>query len=327
MNLPTIDNEQPDVVVDVSNLCFEDRLGSKAAVDLFRVRRIAEAWQSQRGRSTFAFIADRSLGSYHLPPVQRPLYRTLVSSKRFIEVDYADPVFLELADAAGAAVLSNDGFKDFRRDHRWLEATGRCFGWTVSGDTVQIHDRDLGRLLPADESLHIERKERGAHPYFCDRCGWGPPVDSVECGGCGRDRIEVAPVEGAVGIVVETPVEGLDVRFVLGPGDDLTIGRATPGLSTAEIGDAAATLSRQHLLVRNTGRGTHVRDISSNGTDLFKWYPGGRDGEPGYEARDPLPDDVWTPFGRSDLALIGDGVAVRISGRSDPWGRWLRRDR
>jgi hypothetical protein len=327
MNLPTVDNQRPEVVVDVSNLCFEDRLVSKAAVDLFRVRRIADAWQTQRGRSTFAFIADRSLGSRHLTREQRPLYRTLLSSRKIIEVDYADPVLLQLADSAGAAVLSNDGFKDFRRAHRWLETTGRCFGWTVSGDTVQIHDRDLGRLLPADESLHIEKKERGAHPYFCDRCGWGPPVDFVECAGCGRDRIEVDPIDGAVGIVVETPVEGREVRFVLGPEDELTIGRATPGLSIAEIGDEASTMSREHLLVRNSGRGTHVKDISSNGTDLFKWYPGGRDGEPGYEARDPLRDDVWTPFGRSDLALIGDGIAVRISGRSDPWGRWVRRDR
>lgn len=327
MNLPNVDNDRPDVVVDVSNVCFEDRLGSKAAVDLFRVRRIADEWQNQRGESTFAFIADRSLGRHHLATEQRPLYRSLVSSGKILEADHADPVFLQLADATGAAVLSNDGFKDFRRTHRWLETTRRCFGWTVSGDTVQIHDRDLGRLLPADESLHIEAKERRAHPYFCDRCGWGPPVDSPECGGCGRFRSEIASVEGAVGIVVETPVEGGEVRFVLGPDDELTIGRDTPGLSTAEIGDAASTISRAHLLVRNSGPGTQVKDISSNGTDLYKWYPGGRDGDPTYEERGPLRDDVWTSFGRSDLALIGDGIAVRISGRSDPWGRWVRRDR
>jgi hypothetical protein len=327
MNLPNVDNNNPDVVFDVSNLCFEDRIGSKAAVDLFRVRRFVDAWQAQHGRSTFAFIADRSLGNHHLAKEQRPLYRTLISSRRIIEVDHADPVLLHLADSAGASVLSNDGFKDFRRDYRWLETPGRCFGWTVSGDTVQIHDRDLGRLLPADESMYNENKERGARPYFCDRCGWGPPVDSIECGGCGNHRVEIDQVDGAVGIVVETPVEDQAVRFVLGPGDELSIGRGTPGLSTAEIGDAAATMSREHLLIKSSGGGTYVKDISSNGTDLFKWYPGGSDGGPQYEARNPLPDDVWTPFGRSDLALIGEGIAVRISGRSDPWGRWVRRDR
>ena len=327
MNLPNVDNNDPDVVFDVSNLCFADGVGSKAAVDLFRVRRFVDAWQDAHGRSTFAFIADRSLGSYHLAKEQRPLYRTLLSSKRIIEVDHADPVFLHLADSVGASVLSNDGFKDFRREYRWLETPGRCFGWMVSGDTLQIHDRDLGRLLPADESLHIERKERDARPYFCDRCGWGPPADSIECGGCGNYRTEIEPVEGAVGIVVETSDEDRPVRFVLAPGDELAIGRGTPGLSAAEIGDAAATMSRAHLIIRSSGGGTHVKDTSTNGTDLFRWYPGGTEGQPQYQSRDALPSDVWTPFGRSDLARISDGITVRISGRSDPWGRWVRRDR
>lgn len=328
MNWPPVDNEKPDVVVDASNVCFEDRLGSSAAVDLFRIARLADAWRKQQGPAKFSVIADQSLGRRHLPEQQRHLYRNLVRSRQLIEVPYADPVFLDVADRSGAAVLSNDQFKDLRREYRWLETVERCFGWTISGDSIHIVDRDLGRLLPADESYHAELKEfHGAvdrRPWFCDRCGWGPPIDDPECGGCGRLRIEARPVEGAVGVVVETPFEGNELRFVLSPGEELQLGRSTPGLTTDALGEAAETMSRSHIVIRHDGRAVLAKDTSSNGTTLFKWYPGGQDGAPAYEEHGELDSHDWTALGRRDLALIGDGVAVRVSGRRDPWGHWVR---
>lgn len=321
-----VDTENPDVVMDAANICH-NKIGGAAAVDLFRLVRLAEAWQEQHGPSTFLVVADESLGRVHLPDHQQRHYRSLVNTGGILETTYADPVILEHAARADAVVLSHDGFRDHRREHPWLQQVGRVYGWVAEGRAITFEDRDLGQLLPADVSRYAEARDAhpnvGAEPWFCHVCGWGPPVDDPTCGGCGRQRVAIDPVEGAIGIVVEEP-DGKTVRFVLGPDETIELGRSTPGLGTDELGQVADMISRRHLAVHHNGLGIVVKDLeSTNGTELYKWYPGGKDGDAGYEERGDLPSDEWTSFGPNDLALIADGVAVRISGRRDPWGVWL----
>jgi len=336
------------VAVDVSNVCRARALPQP--VGLHRVDLVLEAWRDQICRHADVFlVADDSL----LPELERVSAADVARARRMqasgellvVPVRRADDVLLDCAQQHGACVLSDDGFRDKRRDGRpaWLWKAERFFAWEVHEGAVRIVPRPSRHTRSYDISRAIEQKAiraagiTKAHRHVLGRrwaCVSDVPCVTREmtpevlqvvpaihegvpcCPGCGaplRDRGERLPeAEFKVAVGGET-----QARFTLRQGRPLTFGRLTfpdtAAFAALASKGAFDGVGRRHVELRREADDVHARPIDDrHAVRVRPWDKQrkrlGRERE--------LPARCFTAIGLHDQLLLGEHVALQRSGRS-----------
>ncbi len=336
------------IAVDVSNVCRSRTLPQP--VGLHRVDLVLEAWREQICRHVeVLLVADDSL----LPELERVSAADAARARRMradgelhvVPVRRADDVLLDHAQRHGACVLSDDGFRDKRRDGRpaWLWNPERFFAWEVHDGAVRIVPRPSRNTRSYDISRAIEQKAiraagiTKAHRHVLGR-RWAcvsdvpcvtrqttPEVlqvlpaihDGVPCcPGCGaplQDRGERVPeAEFKVAVDGET-----QVRFTLRQGRPVTFGRLTlPDTATlAALASEGAFdgVGRRHVELRREVDDVYVRPVDArHAVRVRPWDKHAKRFGRGRE----LPAAQFTAIGLHDHLLLGGHVVLRRSGRS-----------
>jgi hypothetical protein len=116
------------LVVDGSNIATEGRtLPSLAQLD-----EAVRAFITERPHDIYTVVVDATF-EHRIDPSERKLYDEALAANELIvtpagTVGRGDRFILEVADRAGATVLSNDSFQEFHGDYAWLFESGRLIG-------------------------------------------------------------------------------------------------------------------------------------------------------------------------------------------------------
>jgi len=345
------------VAVDVSNVCRARDLPQP--LGLRRVDLVLEAWREQICRhAEFFLVADDSL----LPELERVSAADAARARQMqatgalhvVPTRRADDVLLDHAEEHGACVLSDDGFRDKRRDGRpaWFWGPERFFVWEVHEDSVRIVPRPSRGTRSFDISRAIEQKAiraagiTRAHRDLLDRrwaCASELPCvtrqmtpdvlqvlplvrDGVPCcPGCGaplQDRGERVP-EAEFKVAVDGQTQA---RFVLRQGRPLIFGRLTlpdtPALAALAGEGAFDGVGRRHVELRREVDDVHARPVDDrHAVRLRPWDR--QDKRFGRERA--LSATGFTALGLRDELLLGAHVTLRRSGRSIADADELRR--
>lgn len=336
------------LVVDVSNVCRARALPQP--VGLHRVDLVLEAWREQICRHVEAcLVADDSL----LPELERVSAADLARAQRMradgelqvVPVRRADDVLLDWAQQHGACVLSDDGFRDKRRDGRpaWLWNPERFFAWEVHEGVVRIVPRPSRGTRSFDISRAIEQKAiraagiTKAHRHVLSR-RWActssvpcvtrqmtpeflqvPPAihDGVPCcPGCGaplQDRGERLP-EAELKVAVDGETRA---RFTLRQGRSLVFGRLTlpdTAAFAALAGEGAFDgVGRRHVELRREVDDVYARPVDAD--HAVRVRPWDKQAKR-FRRERALPATSFTAIGLHDHLLLGRHVALQRSGRS-----------
>jgi len=116
------------LVVDGSNIATEGRtLPSLAQLD-----EAVRAFIAERPHDIYTVVVDATF-EHRIDASERKLYDEALANNELIvtpagTVGRGDRFILEVADRAGATVLSNDSFQEFHGDYKWLFEPGRLIG-------------------------------------------------------------------------------------------------------------------------------------------------------------------------------------------------------
>jgi hypothetical protein len=116
------------LVVDGSNIATEGRtLPSLAQLD-----EAVRAFIAERPHDIYTVVVDATF-EHRIDASERKLYDEALANNELIvtpagTVGRGDRFILEVADRAGATVLSNDSFQEFHGDYKWLFDVGRLIG-------------------------------------------------------------------------------------------------------------------------------------------------------------------------------------------------------
>jgi len=116
------------LVVDGSNIATEGRtLPSLAQLD-----EAVRAFITERPHDIYTVVVDATF-EHRIDASERKLYDEALANNELIvtpagTVGRGDRFILEVADRAGATVLSNDSFQEFHGDYKWLFEPGRLIG-------------------------------------------------------------------------------------------------------------------------------------------------------------------------------------------------------
>ena len=116
------------LVVDGSNIATEGRtLPSLAQLD-----EAVRAFIAERPHDHYTVVVDATF-EHRIDASERKLYDEALANNELIvtpagTVGRGDRFILEVADRAGATVLSNDSFQEFHGDYKWLFDSGRLIG-------------------------------------------------------------------------------------------------------------------------------------------------------------------------------------------------------
>jgi hypothetical protein len=116
------------LVVDGSNIATEGRtLPSLAQLD-----EAVRAFIAERPHDNYTVVVDATF-EHRIDASERKLYDEALANNELIvtpagTVGRGDRFILEVADRAGATVLSNDSFQEFHGDYKWLFDSGRLIG-------------------------------------------------------------------------------------------------------------------------------------------------------------------------------------------------------
>lgn len=303
--LPATTDDAIELVVDLSNVCFDLDLGdARRRAQLSRLDLVAEAWDvwaPDYGDPAVRLVADDVLRSSCSSDERRRLKS--LESRGWLEwAEKADPVILDHAQRSTAMVLSNDQYVGHRREFPWIEANATQFiGWdSRHGLAVLRPSRiraatgySVSRAAEADEikelRLHSDdgRKTLGG-VYRCenDHCirrrlapagaeaapNRRGPEKVPTCTGCGLPL-------ALVGRRTDTAIVKLEgdagVERVPVPGrSSVEVGRGSPDLKLRSVltGPSLAKVSRRHLEVSLSDGAVRVKDLgSSGGSTLERW--------------------------------------------------------
>ena len=336
------------VAVDVSNVCRARAL--PLPVGLHRLDLVLDAWREQICRHAEVFlVADDSL----LPELERVSAADLARARRMqasgelqvVPVRRADDVLLDWAQQHGACVLSDDGFRDKRRDGRpaWLWNPQRFFAWEVRDGAVRIVPRASRGTRSFDISRAIEQKAIRAAGITKARrdvlsrrwaCTSDVPcvtrqmtpdviqvlpaiLDGVPCcPGCGaplQDRGARVP-EAELKVAVDGETQA---RFTLRQGRPLTFGRLTlpdtPAFAALASDGAFDGVGRRHVELRREVDDVYARPVDDR--HAVRVRPWDKQGKRFGRERE-LPATGFTAVGLHDRLLLGEHVSLRRSGRS-----------
>ena len=345
MPLMDIGGDDPQVIVDLSNVCRDESLGAAATKATWdRFVRVMKAWRDQIEPSPQGVaIADENLRFLFSGADRREFELAERSGLVRTVSGAADHEILRWAERSGAAVLSKDRFVGHRRQHPWIEgAVGRFFAWeTDHSGMVRITARDMGVAAAYSLSRGEEAdllKERGldprrpsdrellTHAFRCtnrdcltarfspDRLLVPPARKQHQpvCPGCGRALEDLGPRPGAIEIVIEAGEREL-ARKVVEDGGQLTLGRAdVPNERGAEAARDFGRVSRAHIGVSVERSRLRICDLESrNGTSIARWDSVART----FTEPEPLAAGERVELGHRDVAILADVLRVRRSGQ------------
>jgi len=164
------------VVVDGSNIATEG--GSTPS--LRQLDEAVQAFMAEHPSDRLTVVVDASFG-HRIDPSERAAYEEAVEANEVITppagtTGRGDAFILEIADRAGATVLSNDSFQEFHGEHTWLFDEGRLIGgkpvpdvgWVflprtpVRGPMSRRSTRDAGRAAKATSGESTEPSSVGS---------------------------------------------------------------------------------------------------------------------------------------------------------------------
>jgi hypothetical protein len=116
------------VVVDGSNIATEGR----SLPSLEQLDEAVRAFLEEHPHDTLTVVVDATF-AHRIDPSERDEYELAVEANELITppagaIGRGDAFVLQIADRAGATVLSNDSFQEFHGDYAWLFDEGRLIG-------------------------------------------------------------------------------------------------------------------------------------------------------------------------------------------------------
>lgn len=292
------------VVLDGANVAGDGRLPGCSKFCWERVDAIKKAWQAQINPSaTFTVFMDTAPG-VQLGSSCKRQYQRERDSGGVIEVDFADPEILLLAERTDAAVITGDYFKDARREHPWLEGNRRqFFEWSVEHGHIMIVPRDMGTPSDFSKTRAEERSElkgKGADiakpaiekalrmAYRCDNeacwlCKYDPGhytgvpdltnPQEPRCTACRRILTVLGEAPRLVQLKFADSKQSKLERRTFPPGTSFVIGRDTSDELVSKVLAADIGLvSRQHARIDWDGSLLSLTDLGSkNGTTIRRW--------------------------------------------------------
>lgn len=291
----------PDLLVDLSNVCRDDRLGGNEGASWSRYERVMQAWREQvNAASVVLAVADNNLIRKFETVQDKAAYTSALGRGEVISAPDADPVILERARETGAAVLSKDGFVGHRRKHDWIQGDAEHFwSWQSRPDgSVRILRRDMqvkgGYTMTAaaekDERKAKNLRDTDAQDLLarfwrcrnaaCPRSAEEPLNDPPRlhygrtlCPACREPVSDAGPRPPGRGFKVIA--DGSEqARFVLLDRQVLMLGRGdgTGVLDLSGVAAAAGKLSREHVRLEIRGGQPVATDLGSrNGTKVERW--------------------------------------------------------
>jgi hypothetical protein len=206
------------VVVDGSNIATEG--GSTPS--LKQLDEAVQAFMAEHPSDRLTVVVDASFG-HRIDPSERAAYEEAIEANELITppagtTGRGDAFILEIADRAGATVLSNDSFQEFHGEHTWLFDDGRLIGgkpvpdvgWVflprtpVRGPTSRRATRDAGRAARTADS-------RGAPAEEAEKATKSGSSSGRSRGrggrgrGRGRSSGDATPVEGSDAADTDAP--------------------------------------------------------------------------------------------------------------------------
>jgi FHA domain len=344
-----------NAVIDVSNVCWSPHLppvGQQAPV-WGRLGLVMAAWRDLHGDDVqFELVADDSLVRVLGPDGRNFLDLKRAGAIRTASV--ADDEILRLAYEGGLHVITRDHYIDHRAAHRWIDRSpDRFHAWdTVDGvvhltrlgirtrsaqDVSQAREVKVLRhsaKLDARNQAHrkiLQTRWRCPNTSCRQAAQWQgqllawprvSPEGAAVCPSCTRQLVDLGPRAALHEVVVaELASQAEILRFPLEVDCPVIIGRgvAVKGIDLAMYADtrpdAIHTVSRQHLMMRMDNAGSanwrvSALDLNStNGTMVERWI--GDDFAPARE----VPPGAETYLGTRDRLILGDTVALRLSGK------------
>lgn len=345
MRLMTVPAGDPQVIVDLSNVCRDGSLGkSSGQASWSRFERLMEAWRAQvEPNPQGVAIADENL-RFLLGSADRRQFELAERSGLVRAVSgAADTEILRWAEASGAVVLSRDRFVGHRRQHPWIQGTvDRFYRWEVdSSGTIRVGAAHMGTSGPYSVSRGEEAdllKARGldprrpsdlevlSHAYRCanpscltakftpDRLLVPPARRQRQpiCPGCEKPLEDLGPRPGAVEIVLESADQEL-ARRIVEDGGELTMGRSDVPVRGGEAArQALARVSRAHVRILLDRWRLRVRDLDSrNGTAILRWDSAAR----AHTEPQAISAGDTVDLGPRDVLLLAGALRVRRSGQ------------
>lgn len=331
------------VVVDAANVAGSEVLQGCGKFCWGRVALVTEAWRSQIDpNAVFILVMDKR-PALRLGEHCRSTYRADVRKGAVIEVDFADPEVLRLAEERDSAVISGDFYKDHRRTHPWLDGNeSQFFGWTLDSDVVEIVQRTMG--VPSDFSKtraeeRAELKGQGfdiTRPnvqralqleYRCDTTTcWLHQYDpgrytglpdlsdpsTPRCMTCRQPLTSLGESPKLVQIKFADKTRSNTERLTLSPGDSIELGRDSSAALVARLlGVDSELISRHHARVDWDGGRLTIEDLrSKNGTTVRCWSGKQRGFEP------PRRIGEKCTLGPRDEACLAGAMYVTRSART-----------
>jgi hypothetical protein len=116
------------VVVDGSNIATEGR----SLPSLEQLDEAVRSFLDEHPHDTLTVVVDATF-AHRIDPSERDEYELAVAANEIVTppagaIGRGDAFVLQIADRAGATVLSNDSFQEFHGDYPWLFDEGRLVG-------------------------------------------------------------------------------------------------------------------------------------------------------------------------------------------------------
>ena len=116
------------VVVDGSNIATEGR----SQPSLEQLDEAVRSFLEEHPHDTLTVVVDATF-AHRIDPSERDEYELAVAANEILTppagaIGRGDAFVLQIADRAGATVLSNDSFQEFHGDYEWLFDEGRLIG-------------------------------------------------------------------------------------------------------------------------------------------------------------------------------------------------------
>ena len=116
------------VVVDGSNIATEGR----SQPSLEQLDEAVRSFLEEHPHDTLTVVVDATF-AHRIDPSERDEYELAVAANELLTppagaIGRGDAFVLQIADRAGATVLSNDSFQEFHGDYTWLFDEGRLIG-------------------------------------------------------------------------------------------------------------------------------------------------------------------------------------------------------
>lgn len=292
------------VIIDGANVAGDVRLPGCGQFCWDRVDAIKEAWKDQVDPvSTFVVFMDTRTG-HRLGSSCKREYRRERDSNQVVEVEFADPEILLLAERTDGAVISRDFFKDARREHPWLDGNQtQFFTWIVEHGNVMVVSRDMGTPSDFSKTRAEERSElkgKGVDisrpaieralllSYRCDTdtC-WLHKYDSghytgvpdledpnnPRCCACHQTLTVLGDAPRLVQVKFSDSKHSTIERRTIPPDTTMVIGRDASSDLVARVLNAERELiSRQHAKLDWDGSTLSLTDLGSrNGTTVRRW--------------------------------------------------------